>query len=182
MFHRDIFMMRTHRIGYDGVLPKLTGQFVAQQRVRSFYQAYVDGKFRKAYDIVADDSKDAFLTATKPHYDGFEIHTDDPQETLGGLLRIATELGLELSNLQVRGGSGRIAIGFHEHKMRRIIRLLHDVEPRDTRFLPAGAGVDERGGFESFDAFRFHLNLHMNDEHDREIGQTGPKLKRRLQF
>ena len=37
--------------------------------------------------------------------EGFEIHTDDPQETLGGLLRIATELGLELSNLQVRGGN-----------------------------------------------------------------------------
>jgi ABC-2 type transport system ATP-binding protein len=37
--------------------------------------------------------------------DGFEIHTDNPQEALGGLLRIATELGLELSNLQVRGGN-----------------------------------------------------------------------------
>jgi len=37
--------------------------------------------------------------------DDFEIHTDDPQEALGGLLRIATALGLELSNLQVRGGN-----------------------------------------------------------------------------
>ncbi len=37
--------------------------------------------------------------------DGFEIHTDEPQETLGGLLHMATELGLELSNLQVRGGN-----------------------------------------------------------------------------
>jgi hypothetical protein len=44
-----------------------------RERVRSFYQAYVDGKFRKAYDIAADDSKDGFLTATKPHYDGCEI-------------------------------------------------------------------------------------------------------------
>jgi ABC-2 type transport system ATP-binding protein len=35
----------------------------------------------------------------------FEIHTDDPQTTLLGLLRMAAELGLELSNLQVRGGN-----------------------------------------------------------------------------
>jgi hypothetical protein len=32
-----------------------------------------DEKYRKAYDVVADDSKDAFLTSNKPHYDGFEI-------------------------------------------------------------------------------------------------------------
>jgi hypothetical protein len=44
-----------------------------RERVRPFYQAYVDSKFRKAYDIVADDSKDAFLIATRPHYDGFAI-------------------------------------------------------------------------------------------------------------
>jgi hypothetical protein len=44
-----------------------------RERVRPFFQAYVDGKFRKAYDIVADDSKDAYLTANKPHYNGFEI-------------------------------------------------------------------------------------------------------------
>ena len=44
-----------------------------RERIRPFYQAYVDGKFRKAYEIVADDSKDAFLTEKKPHYDGFEI-------------------------------------------------------------------------------------------------------------
>ena len=44
-----------------------------RERVRPFYQAYVDGKFRKAYDIVADSSKDDFLTASKPHYDGFQI-------------------------------------------------------------------------------------------------------------
>jgi hypothetical protein len=44
-----------------------------RERIRPFYQAFVDGKFRKAYEIVADDSKDAFLTEKKPHYDGFEI-------------------------------------------------------------------------------------------------------------
>ncbi len=44
-----------------------------RERVRPFYEGFVDGKFRKAYEIVADDSKDAFLTLPKPHYDGFEI-------------------------------------------------------------------------------------------------------------
>jgi ABC-2 type transport system ATP-binding protein len=37
--------------------------------------------------------------------EGFEIRTSDPQETLAGLLRLATELSLELSNLQVRSGN-----------------------------------------------------------------------------
>ncbi|MDB5077522.1 MAG: transporter related protein [Chloroflexi bacterium] len=36
---------------------------------------------------------------------GFEIRTDQPQETLVGLLRMSTEQGLELSNLQVRSGN-----------------------------------------------------------------------------
>jgi hypothetical protein len=44
-----------------------------RERIRPFYQAFVDGRFRKAYEIVADDSKDAFLTEKKPHYDSFEI-------------------------------------------------------------------------------------------------------------
>jgi hypothetical protein len=44
-----------------------------RERVRPFYQAHGDEKYRKAYDVVADDSKDAFLTSNKPHYDGFEI-------------------------------------------------------------------------------------------------------------
>ncbi|HYL35127.1 MAG TPA: hypothetical protein VEV17_04355 [Bryobacteraceae bacterium] len=37
-------------------------------RVEAFYQAHVDGKFRKADDYVAEDSKDAFFVAEKPHY------------------------------------------------------------------------------------------------------------------
>jgi hypothetical protein len=39
-------------------------------RVAKFYQAYMDGKFRDAYLLVADDSQDAFLQADKDKYQG----------------------------------------------------------------------------------------------------------------
>jgi len=42
-------------------------------RVTKFYQAYVDGKFREAYEMVAEDSKDAFFTADRRSVRGFEI-------------------------------------------------------------------------------------------------------------
>jgi len=42
-------------------------------RVEAFFQAHVDGKFRQADQYVAEDSKDAFFSADKPHYKGFQI-------------------------------------------------------------------------------------------------------------
>jgi hypothetical protein len=42
-------------------------------RVSGFYQAYVDGKFRKADEFVAEDSKDAFFSMAKKQYKSFEI-------------------------------------------------------------------------------------------------------------
>lgn len=42
-------------------------------RVDAFYQAHVDGKFRQADQYVAEDSKDAFFEADKPHYKGCRI-------------------------------------------------------------------------------------------------------------
>jgi hypothetical protein len=42
-------------------------------RVRQFFQAHVDGKYRIADQVVAEESKDAFFAATKPRYLGFEI-------------------------------------------------------------------------------------------------------------
>ncbi len=42
-------------------------------RVARFYQAHVDGKFRVADQVVAEDSKDAFFAADKTRYRAFEI-------------------------------------------------------------------------------------------------------------
>jgi hypothetical protein len=42
-------------------------------RVTKFYQAHVDGKFRVADQVVAEDSKDAFFGADKTRYKAFEI-------------------------------------------------------------------------------------------------------------
>ncbi len=42
-------------------------------RVGKFYQAHVDGKFRLADQVVAEDSKDIFFAADKKRYRAFEI-------------------------------------------------------------------------------------------------------------
>jgi hypothetical protein len=42
-------------------------------RVTQFYQSHVDGKFRAADELVAEDSKDAFFMADKSRYRGFQI-------------------------------------------------------------------------------------------------------------
>lgn len=44
-----------------------------RERVRLFYQAHVDGKFRLADTVVHEDSKDAYFAAEKTQYKGFEI-------------------------------------------------------------------------------------------------------------
>ncbi len=44
-----------------------------RERIRFFYQCHVEGKFRQADQVVAEDSKDAFFAAEKTRYRGFEI-------------------------------------------------------------------------------------------------------------
>ena len=50
-------------------------------RISEFFQDHVDGKYRQAEQLVAEDTKDFFYTANKPKYLGFEIraidYTDD---------------------------------------------------------------------------------------------------------
>jgi hypothetical protein len=41
--------------------------------VAKFFQAHVDGKFRQAEEVIAEDSKDAFYNMEKRGYFGFEI-------------------------------------------------------------------------------------------------------------
>src|SRR5262249_33966210 len=42
-------------------------------RITEFLQYHVDGRFRLAEQLVAEDTKDFFYTANKPKYVGFEI-------------------------------------------------------------------------------------------------------------
>lgn len=56
---------------FDQAPPQLDQALRA--RVAKFYQAHVDGKFRVADQVVAEDSKDAFFEADKTRYRGFEI-------------------------------------------------------------------------------------------------------------
>lgn len=49
-------------------------------RITEFYQDHVDGKFRQAEALVADDTKDLFYNASKSKYLGFEISRIDYSE------------------------------------------------------------------------------------------------------
>ncbi|MFN7996301.1 MAG: hypothetical protein U0Q18_22000 [Bryobacteraceae bacterium] len=49
-------------------------------RVSEFYQAQVDGKFRQAEPLVAEDSKDLYVGSNKPRYIGYEIKRIDWSE------------------------------------------------------------------------------------------------------
>lgn len=42
-------------------------------RVKAFYQAYIEKKFRIAYEMVAEDSKETFLAGGKPNIEACEI-------------------------------------------------------------------------------------------------------------
>lgn len=44
-----------------------------RERIQYFFQCHVEGKFRQADQVVAEDSKDAFFAAEKKRYRGFEI-------------------------------------------------------------------------------------------------------------
>lgn len=44
-----------------------------RERIAQFYQYHVEGKFRQAEQLVAEDTKDYFYTANKPKYLSFEI-------------------------------------------------------------------------------------------------------------
>jgi hypothetical protein len=49
-------------------------------RISEFYQDHVEGKYRQAEQLVAEDTKDFFYTANKPRYLGFEIRNIDYSE------------------------------------------------------------------------------------------------------
>jgi len=44
-----------------------------RERVTQFFQAHVDGAFRKAYELVADDFKDFYFAGNKTRYKSFSI-------------------------------------------------------------------------------------------------------------
>ena len=50
-------------------------------RVATFYQAHVDGKPRRAEELVAEDTKDYFYNARKPQYLSFQIVKIDYTDT-----------------------------------------------------------------------------------------------------
>src|SRR5438876_10969874 len=59
------------------LLAQAPGQAEAEQalraRVTEFLQYHVDGNFRKAYDLVAEDTKDDYFNSGKAQLTGFKI-------------------------------------------------------------------------------------------------------------
>jgi len=55
--------------------PPAGSEEALRERVTKFYQAFVNGKFRVADQVVAEDSKDDFFAIDKSKYRGFNIQT-----------------------------------------------------------------------------------------------------------
>lgn len=77
----------------------------------------------------------------------------------------------------VRGGGIGVTIDFHQHEARRVLGLLQDVEAQHTKFEPAAPRVELRRLPEGLDAFRFDMNMNVNDEHGPQICQNAEMLK-----
>lgn len=56
---------------FDKAPPELDNAL--RERIGKFFQAHVDGKFRMAEEVIADDSKDFFYLMEKKRYRSFEI-------------------------------------------------------------------------------------------------------------
>jgi len=78
----------------------------------------------------------------------------------------------------VGGLRGGIAIDFHQHKPRRIIRLLQHIETQHAGLEPAEARIDGDRGFECLDIFRLHLDMDVNDQHGGVITEKNFQHKR----
>jgi hypothetical protein len=53
--------------------------------------------------------------------------------------------------------------------VRRLVRLLDDIEARHTGFLNALTGVLDGGFLEGLDAVGFHVNMNMHDQHTGSV-------------
>jgi hypothetical protein len=75
-------------------------------RVSAFYQAFVEGKFRKADEYVAEDSKETFFAMEKKPYKAFEVmdlyYTPD-FTTAKVITKVTTELHTpRINNMQMQ--------------------------------------------------------------------------------
>jgi hypothetical protein len=65
----------------------------------------------------------------------------------------------------VRGGRFQRAVSLHEDEPGGIILLLQHIELGNAGFLDAVPGILSAGFLEGFDAIRFDVNVHVNNEH-----------------
>ena len=72
-----------------------------------------------------------------------------------------------MRRLLVRRGRLRIPVSLHEHKTCRIVLLLGDIEPRDTRLPRALARIGKRRLFKRFHTLRLYVNMNVNNQHIR---------------
>jgi len=65
-------------------------------RIAHFYQSHVDGKFRAAMDVVAEDSQETFFAADKPKYKSFRIVNINYEDTSYTKAKVLVEVPWEL--------------------------------------------------------------------------------------
>jgi hypothetical protein len=71
-------------------------------RVTEFYQDHVDGSFRKAFDLVADDSKDFYFGANKTQFKSFHIDNIDYKDTFTkAIVTLTVQRTMNIQNQQI---------------------------------------------------------------------------------
>ena len=69
------------------------------------------------------------------------------------------------------GGTG-ITIDFHQHEPRRVVLLLQNVKAQDAQFQQAPACVEPRRLFEVLNAFRFDMDMNVNNNMTEKYAKT----------
>jgi hypothetical protein len=76
---------------------------------------------------------------------------------------------LVMGGLFVPGRSLRRPIHFDQDKACRVSGIPDEIETRNTRFLNAVARIIKRRSLERLDLIGLHVNVHMNDMHERAL-------------
>ena len=66
-------------------------------------------------------------------------------------------------------------INLHQDEARRVVLLLRNIEACDARLAQTAARILERGSFESLDALRFYMDVHVNSHTRAAYTEVAPK-------
>jgi hypothetical protein len=105
-FGAALFLCAAGLFAQDAAKPPAEVDAALRQRAAEFFQYHVDGQYRKAEQLVAEESKDTYYNSDKPRYVRFTL---DSVEYLDNFTRakVRTTVGFTLS-VPVEGLMGKL--------------------------------------------------------------------------